>query len=237
MGVYHITYTPELKEICLYMDCECNFSCHGCINRYYPWDVHLDKILEKNKNILSRQDVISLLESLSFEKVIFLGSEPTLDNDFLPLAKILKKKFQSYNIFLTNGWKYVEDEALDEVCVSIKSISKNLFKNFTGKDEPERVMKNFIKYANSRLRVRAETVLIPDAIDKNEIEKIARFISEVNDNIHYRIDGYIPYPGDKFRRPTMKELEEAKKIAQKYLKNVSILGFATKIKYKVEKIY
>lgn len=237
MAVYHITYIPELKEVCLYMDCKCNFSCHGCITKYYPWDCHLDKIPEKNKNILSRQDVISLLESVSFEKIIFLGSEPTLDNDFLPLAKILKEKFHSYNIFLTNGWKYIEDKALDEVCVSIKAISKNLFKNFTGKNNPERVLENFKKYLNSHLLVRTETVLIPDYIDKNEIEKICRFIGEVDENIPYRIDGYIPYHGDKFRRPTMKEMEEAKEIAQKYLKNVSILYFGMKIKYKVEKIY
>ena len=50
MGVYHITYTPELKEICLYLDCGCNFSCHGCISKYHPEDCHLDKETRQIKN-------------------------------------------------------------------------------------------------------------------------------------------------------------------------------------------
>lgn len=237
MGVYHITYVPEMREICLYIDCKCNFTCHGCITKYHPLDCHLEEADGIKNRTLLIDEVISYLEPLYFEKVIFLGSEPTLDNDFLPLARILKEKFHSHNIFLTNGWNYVEDEALDEVCVSIKAVSKDIFKDFTGIDNSERVLRNFKQYSSSNLRLRAESVFIPDYIDRDEIEKIAKFIAEVNVNIPYRIDGYIPYPGDKFRRPTKEELEKAKEIAQKYLNNVSILYYGMRIKHKVVRIY
>lgn len=244
MGVYHITYTPSLSEVCLYFDGGCNFSCHGCITDYQPWDCHLSENLRQAKNrTLNINKVIFYLRPLTCKRIFFLGKEPTQDVDFLPLAKILKELFFAYNILLTNGYKFVEDKVIDEVCVSIKAISKEIFKDFTGQDNPERALKNFKKYANiPNLKVRAESVFIPGYIDKVEIERIAQFIASVNPEIPYRIDGYIPadaYLGgkDRFRRPTEEEMKEAKTIAEKYLRNVSILHYGVKVKYKVERIY
>lgn len=239
MGVYHITYTPERKELYLYLDGGCNFSCHGCISRYHPEDCHLDGTQRQAKNkTLSREEVLSYLEHLSFERVCFLGQEPSQDRDFLPLARILKERFSIYNIFLTNGYEFIKDKAIDEVCVSIKAITHTLFKDFTGRDEPQKVLENFKRYYFIYY-LRAESILIPGYIDKEEIEEIARFIAGIDRNIPYRIDGYIPINNekDKFRNPTIEEMEEAKRIAEKYLKNVSILHYGARVRCKVERIY
>lgn len=238
MGVYHITYTPELKEICLYLDGGCNFSCHGCISKYHPEDCHLEETPKQTKNkTLSQEEVISYLGPLSFKRVIFLGKEPTQDRDFLPLARILKERFSTYNIFLTNGYEFIEDKAIDEVCVSIKAISKGLFKDFTGKDNPKQVLENFKRYVNSHLLVRAESVFIPNYIDEEEIEKIACFISEVDKTIPYRIDAYIPFDNDRLKRPTEDEMNKAKIIVERYLENVYILHKGVKVRYPVKRIY
>lgn len=238
MGVCHITYTSELKEICLYLDGGCNFSCHGCISKYHPEDCHLDETPRQTKNkTLSQEEVISYLDSFSFKRLIFLGWEPTQDRDFLPLARISKERFSTYNIFLTNGYEFIEDKAIDEVCVSIKAISKELFKDFTGKDNPEQVLENFKGYVNSHLLVRAESVFIPSYLDERNIEKIACFISKVDKTIPYRIDAYIPFNNDKFRRPTEAEMNKAKIIAEKYLGNVYILHKGVRIRYPVKRIY
>lgn len=251
MGVYHITCTPELKEVCLYHDGGCSFSCHGCITDWHPKDCHLDEETGQIKNrTLDIEEVLSYLKPLAFKKVIFLGKEPTVDSDFLPLAKILKKHFFTCNILLTNAWEYVEDEALDEVCVSIKAVTPSVFKDFTGKDDPKRVLKNFKRYVNpvrcrklsngvnkTNLKIRAESVFIPNYIDEREIEKIACFISEVDKTILYRIDAYIPFNNDKFRRPTEDEMNKAKIIAEKYLENVYILHKGVKVRYPVKRIY
>ncbi len=242
MGVYHITYTPGLKEICLYLEGGCQFSCHGCITDWHPEDCHLTEttgVPEYKNNSISINEVIGYLKPLCFQRVIFLGKEPTEDIDFLPLAKILKEKFCTHNIFLTNGWEYIDDKALDGVCVSIKAITPQVFKDFTGKDNPKQVLENFKRYVSApHIKVRAESIFIPGYIDIDEIERIARFIAEVDSNIPYRIDAYITYSKeDRFRRPTKSEMEEAKKISEKYLKNVSILHPGIKVKYKVERIY
>lgn len=240
MGVYHITHTSELREVCLYFNGGCNFSCRGCITDSYPLDCHLDKKdAAQADRTLNINEAVSYLKPLFFKKVIFLGKEPTQDVDFLPLAKTSKESFFTYNILITNGWEYVQDKVIDEVCVSIKAVTLKLFENFTGKDNPLRVLNNFKKYVhNHNIKVRAESIFIPGYIDNKEIEKIAKFISSVDSTIPYRIDGYIPCPErDRFRRPTKKEMEEAKLVAEKYLQNVSVLHFGTKVKHEVKRLY
>lgn len=245
MGIYHITYTPKLSEVCLYFSGGCAFSCHGCITDLYPLDYHLDKkASQTNNRILNKEEVISYLKPLSFKRAIFLGKEPTHDVDFLPLARALKENFSTYNICLANGYKYMKDEAIDEVCISIKAVSKRIFKNFTGMNNPKRILANFKKYVDTpQLKVRAESIFIPSYIDRDEIEKIARFIASVDDSIPYRIDGYIPSSAylpkklDSFRRPTAGEMKEVQMIAKRYLKNVSILHRGMKLKAKVRQVY
>lgn len=238
MGVYHISYVPGLNEICLYFNGGCIFSCWGCITDSYPLDCHLDKKVTKRKNrVLTKEEVISYLKPLSFKKVIFLGKEPTYDTDFPVLARSLKENFFTYNICLTNGYKYI-DGAIDEVCISIKAVSKKIFEDFTGMNNPRKVLTNFRRYVNTpHLKVRAESVFIPSYIDTREIEKIARFIASVDNTIPYRIDGYIPKKRDRFRRPTEGEMKEAQMIAKKYLKNVSILHSGMKVKTRVKRVY
>lgn len=244
MGAYHITHSPELKEVCLHFDAGCQFRCHGCIARYHPRDCHLEEKHKQDENKrLSIKEVVACLQPLDFKKTIFLGREPTMDPIFLPLAGTLKEKFSTHNILLTNGYKYITEKAINEICVSIKAVTKEIFRRFTGQDKPETVLENFKKYCNSRIVLRAESILIPGYIDKDEIEKIAEFIANIDSTIPYRIDGYIPtgvYSSDKidiFRRPTEDEMRKVKEAAQKYLKNVSILCQKTQLKYKVNEIY
>jgi len=199
---------------------------------------------EAKDESLQIEQVLSQIEPLSIKSVTFLGKEPTGDSDFLPLARILKTRFSSHNTLLTNGWEYVGDEVIDEVCMSIKAITPTLFEDWTGRRGPERVLENFKRLADcKRIKLRAESLFVPEYIDRDEIKKIARFIATVSREIPYRIDGYIPFgikggstSGDRFRRPTKEEMEGVKIVAEEYLQNVSILYKGVRVKNKVEKI-
>lgn len=121
--------------------------------------------------------------------------------------------------------------------MSIKAVTEEIFRKFTKREDAKQVLLNFKRYKEAGLSLRAESVLVPDLIDVEEIERIARFVSSVDPSIPYRIDGYIPERGNAFRRPTREELEEAKKRIERHLKNVSVLHYRMKPKYRVVRIY
>lgn len=73
MGVYHITYTPELRQVCLYMDGGCSFSCHGCITDYHPQDCHIKDAKKEKNRILKIEEVISFFKLLDFKKLSSWG--------------------------------------------------------------------------------------------------------------------------------------------------------------------
>ncbi|HAV43199.1 TPA: hypothetical protein DCX15_04215 [bacterium] len=49
MDIYHITYTPQTKTLCLFF-LDCNFACRGCIRKGFGGrDIHLEKRGERPK--------------------------------------------------------------------------------------------------------------------------------------------------------------------------------------------
>jgi len=237
MGIYHITYAPTLRELYIYFDGPCNFSCHGCICRNNPIDIHLTDSSGGVRPPLSAEDALNIVRGLDFERVVYMGFEPTVDGEFYKLAEELKALFNSYNILLTNGYKLVEEVLIDSVCVSIKAVTEEIFRRFTGVSGSKRVLINFRRYWSLGVELRAESILVPGLIESDEIERIAEFIADVDRDIPYRIDGYIPMENDVYRRPTKAELEEARRRAERHLRRVSILHHGIKRKYSVRRIY
>jgi len=237
MGVYHITYAPKPRELCVYFDEPCNFSCHGCICRSRALDIHLADRSGDVRSPISAEDALKLVEGLDFERVIFMGFEPTVNREFYKLARAMKLRFNSYNILLTNGYEFVEEDIIDSVCVSIKAVTEEIFRKFTGRSGSRRVLLNFRRYRDLGIDLRAESVLVPGLIGVDEIERIAEFIAEIDPEIPYRVDGYIPMRDDVYREPAIEELEEARGRAEKYLRDVSILHRGMKPRYAVKRIY
>ena len=225
-SVYHITCFPKSKTACLYFE-GCNFRCLGCIRRRCNFDIHLSSSSLKQANrkkeiFLTIDQILNTLRKEKIDKIIFLGGEPTLDSKFVFLTKRLKEKFNSFNILLTNGYILPELSFLNEVCLGIKAKTSVLHSEYTGKNS-EQVFENLNILNKSKLILRTESMFIPDYIGWEETEHIAKAISRVNPNIPHRIDGYIPVPGTKWRRPTQKEMEGVVIIARKYLKDVTFI--------------
>ena len=130
--------------------------------------------------------------------------------------------FNCYNIILTNGLKLINPEHIDEAIFSIKAFSEGLHRNYTGKSN-KRILKNFVSIYNSGKKLQAETVLIPDYIDKYEIERISMFTGGVDSKIPLRIDAYFPVGDNPWRAATAMEVEAAAKLAKPHLKTVNCL--------------
>lgn len=232
MKIYHIAYEPAFKSLDIHFWTKCNLGCHACYTDYEKLDFGLidNPILKASSKpkgnppirFLSLADTIALLEDIDIERVIFMGTEPTLDPGLPALATVLHRKFNCYNIILTNGLKLTDLEHIDEVIFSIKALSEELHQDYTGKSN-KTILRNFSIIFNSGKRLQAETVLIPGYIDKYEIECIAKFISDVDSNIPLRIDAYFPVGNNPWRAATTIEVEAAAGLAKKYLNKVNCL--------------
>ena len=235
MAVYHITYASEAEELYLYLDAGCPMRCWGCITDFYPLDCHLASPGGPPRPPLSAEEALRVVKPLEVKRAFFLGREPTVDPD-LPHLLEAQKARGVHNVLITNGWRVVT-EGVDEVCLSVKAVTPRVFRTFTGLEEPQRVLENFRRYASAGVLLRAESVLVPGLVDPPEIGRIAQFIAGVDPSIPYRIDAYLPHSGDSYRAPTLRELQDARERARRYLKEVTILHVEVKQLWSVVRIY
>jgi len=245
-NIYHITYSPEARSLCLHF-WGCNMHCRACLCQKEIYDCHLketkdaiytqtDKPPEKPVRFLEFDQVLDTIKNLDIGQVIFMGMEATLDPELPRLAGVLQGEFHSYNILLTNGLELVPLEHIDEVVLSIKAYLDNLHRDYTGVSNQE-ILQNFGRIHALGKKLQAESVLIPGYIDLPEIEHIARFIAGVDRTIPYRIDAYFPAGKNPWRRSKPEEVEAAVEIAGRHLLNVSCLRGDEELKYEVLRIY
>lgn len=245
MNVYHITHSPQVGIAHLHF-WGCNLNCRACLLLKEIYDCHLietkDNIFNPTKKapqaperFLELEEVTRILGKLEVRQVVFMGAEPTTDRQLPHLAEALHKEFGSYNILLTNGFILTDLKNMDEVVFSLKAHTNELHRHYTGKSN-KKALENFIKYHQSGVKLRAESVFIPEYIDCPEIEHIARFIARIDKNIPYRIDAYIPIADNPWRRPTSEEMEKATGIARKHLANVSCLTGNEELKFEVFRV-
>lgn len=137
------------------------------------------------------------------------------------------------NVLLTNGHELTEEllEHMDKICVSIKAYSDELHRKFTGRSN-KNVLKNFEKIHDSGVSLSSESIYIPSLIEAEEIKKIARFISSIDQEIPYHIDAYIPV-NNLWRAPKPREIKNAVRGARRYLMNVTSLRGTEKLKCEV----
>jgi pyruvate-formate lyase-activating enzyme len=208
-----ISYLSLSERRCTVQFYGCNFRCRACFasnktNRYT--EVTPEKLITKIKQLDPRE-------------VMLAGGEPTIyKKELLEFIKLCNKK----TILSTNGSlldsayiREMENAYLDEIHVDLKAYSTKLHEWYTG--ESNQMVFNAIALLNkSDLELEVMTVFIPGIIDKEETEKIAEFLSDIGNEIKYKIIRYVPI-GNISRRPKETEINDAVSIAKKYLSNVT----------------
>jgi pyruvate-formate lyase-activating enzyme len=139
-----------------------------------------------------------------------MGGEP-LCEPFLPvILEFLRRQKSCIISLLTNGKIMPPGHLLDEVVFSIKAITPSLHRNYTGLPNGV-ILDHFRDLAGMpKIRLQAETVFIPDYVDRAEVMKIAAFIASIDPGIPFRIDAYLPVPGQTWRVPEIEEIEDLK---------------------------
>jgi len=198
------------------------------------WDIHLPQEVQEGLKPLKGHDPLSLrgfediVESSEARRAVLGGGEPTVDRHLPDIVRILSS-YGVETVLLTNAHalnrnliRKLKSSGLKRVYVSIKARSEEIHRFYTGESN-KIVLENFRHVYEDGLELAAESILIPELVERDEIEKIAKFISSVDDRIHYRVDGFIPTPYTPWRKPTVDEVIEAAEVAKKYLKNVHYL--------------
>ncbi len=245
MNVYHISYAAEVKQAYLHF-WECNMRCRACLCLKEIYDCHLEETRERifreggppqsPQSFLEIKEIVKLLTGLNLETIFFMGMEPTVDSDLPDLARELHHLFETRHILLTNGLRLPSLENVDEVVISIKAVSNDLHLDYTGTTNIE-ALQNFRRVYEMGRKLMAESIFIPNYIDKEEIGRIAAFISSVDFSIPYRIDAYLPVGDNPWRRPTFEEMRGAQGEAQKHLTNVTFIAGNERLAFGVKRIY
>lgn len=176
------------------------------------------------------------------EEVVITGGEPTLDRQYLVDLISQLKEFIGWIVLDTNG--YFLDDAylhelieagLTEVMFDLKAWDEKLHEWYTGYSN-KRIVEN-IRNAYGKVKLVVSTVYIPEIVDEREIEKIAQFLSEIEDKeeIDYRINRFrAELSHEKIaRNPYPDEIERAYSIVAQYMKS-SIIGKSCVRERKIE---
>ena len=202
-----------------------SLSEHRCTIQFYGCNFRCKACFAPNNGVyteITPGRLAARLKQFDVEEVMLAGGEPTLyKEELLTFITLCDTK----TILSTNGFlldseliRGLEDASLDEVHIDLKAYSQEVHERYTGHSN-QRVL-DAIKLLNaSDLSFEVITVFIPDIIGNDEIERIAKFLSGIDDTIKYRIIRYVPV-GRVSRRPTEEEIKGAVSIAKEYLSNV-----------------
>ncbi|AGG05745.1 MULTISPECIES: radical SAM protein [Dehalococcoides] len=245
-NIYHISYTPQTKEVSLFF-WGCNFCCLGCLskkeirNYLLPENIHLFgedsvEIAQSPEQFLNISDVLRILKDLDIQTVLFEGQEPSLDSSLPELAKLIHSEFKTQNILCSNINKLISLDDIDRIQLSLKAITDSLHMSYTGKSNKS-VLHNFKKLYMAGKDLSITSVLIPDYIEQDEIEKISKFISNIDRDLPFNILPYFKAGKNQWRCPNTNEMEAAELAAKKYLSTVYAWRGNEKIKYDVMKVF
>ena len=212
-----VTYMEHTKTLFIY-NFGCNWACSVCTYRIKdPCNGEECKKIPENK-------IMELIEEYyrneKAEKVKFLGGEPLINPHLPAIAKFAMNLGARVGIGHTN-LSIMPPEGVESAVVSIKAISEDIHRRYTGNFSNKEVLENFEKCYQKGITLKTNTVLVPKFVDVDEVERIAEFVASIDDNIPFHIIGYMPVPNFPWRRPTFDELKNAVTIAKKHLKNVT----------------
>ena len=197
----------------------CNYNC---------WYCHNSHILHK-KGSISEEKVFSFLEERKkfLDGVVVSGGEPTLQKDLIPFVKKIKDR--GYLVKLdTNGSNFevlktlVENKLVDYVAMDIKAPFNKYEMIVTVKRSLENEKKSIEFLMKGIVDYEFRTTYSPD-LNLDDIEEICKMIEGAK---RYSIQKYrtVDYNVKNMPEKKKDEMEEAGRIAQKYIKEVLVKG-------------
>jgi len=220
----------------------CNFNCKGCF-ALAKRDVGRPFSVDGLVKLIVRS--CHLIYGRLIDDVQMTGGEPTVNVDYLiSLIQKLRERHVSRIGISTNGYlldkNLVEQLGLlhvDYIKLDLKAYSDEVHRWYTGKSNTNvlRAVELLSKYG---LNFYVRTIFIPGIVDIDEVQKIARFLSQVNRRISYKIYQFAPeHTRHKSLResPTKEQMLRASATARNYLDNAE--SYTTETVYEPDASY
>ncbi|XUX00918.1 MAG: radical SAM protein [Dehalogenimonas sp.] len=244
--IYHISYTPELKEICLFF-WGCNIECRGCYCKRRIYSPMLPDFLGAHRQdptgtapapeeFLTIDELLAILDKYEFTSVVLEGQEAGLDPEFANIARLLHERYHSKNLLLSNGLQLPDLTHVDRVEIGIKAVSDHLNIDYTGVSNTP-ILENLKRLVASGKDTFVESVYIPGYIDIEEIERIAQHVASIKKDMLFVILPYFKAGDNPWRRPTIAEMERAAEAARKHLPRVFFFRGDEELKYAVSSAF
>lgn len=224
--VHHITYYDDRLKLAHIQFLDCNLSCKGCLRNLGIWDWHLPlvditKLERLPENCLRLKDfkniILGMKEGLGIKRAVLGGGEPTVDPKICQIVSFLSSSGIEVTME-TNAYLLGEEltlkllkAGLSSTVVSLKAQREELHHFYTGVS-PKLILGNFHKAYKLGLNLEVVSVFIPDLVEKEEIEKIAQFVSSIDLKIPYTVIPFIPVPQAEWRQPRAEEIKEAAEV-------------------------
>lgn len=230
MNINRIYFTPTFagkRIVEVYFE-GCNFECIGCVRkraRYLP--------PEKAEYMsFDSESILKKIQALQPHWIVLGGHEPTIDpelNSFV--EKVSRLQLHSWIRLETNGSqidmrraKELKKAGVSEVYLSVYAFdaAKHLYYTKRTNREVFRAIESVKEIEDYGFRLTVSPLLIPGVNDPDDIEKLAKFISEIDPTTPLHIMPWIPVPSVKeIKEPTKEMALDAFSKARRYLHIVS----------------
>lgn len=217
MSFHRITYN-RTHDFATVHNYGCTFRCPICSYKLRSGpDGRPGLAYPRPDGYLTSAEIKEALLGTDASSVHFMGGEPTVSKMLPEILDFVKNEMRAETMLgHTNGSNLCIDN-LDGANVGLKAWDEDTHMFMTGVPK-SRIYGEFAKAAERGMRLSANVIYIPGLVDLDQVESVAEFVSRFD--VPFHIMGYIPVPGQPYRRPTAEEMEAAKEAAERHIPDV-----------------
>jgi pyruvate formate lyase activating enzyme len=217
MAFYKVTYNSKHRFATVH-NYGCTFGCPICSYKLVSGAGGTPGLAyPRPERFLTNAEVKDALRSVSPGTVNFMGGEPTVAKALPEILGFARNELNAKTVLGHTNGSNLDLKDLDAANVGLKAWDEGVHKSITGVDKAK-IYGNLERAAGRGMELTANLIYIPGLVDIDQIEAVAEYISRFG--IRFHIMGYIPVPGQPYRRPTVDEMNEAQRIARRYLGDV-----------------
>src|SRR6266478_4282045 len=182
-GLLKDSYNRPIRDLRVSLTDRCNFRCFYCLP-------HGEPPIAPKEQMLSYEEIEYVCEifvELGIEKIRLTGGEPMMRQDIetiiSKLARLKSKGLQDLAL-TTNGYflpdraQGLKDAGLDRITISLDSLKRDVFKQMTGVDVLDRVLRGLEAAKNAGLQPIKINAVVVRGHNEDEVADFAAFARE-----------------------------------------------------------